>query len=80
MKTSILFRTNQGIVLSSHLSRVESSANGMTNLAAGVVIIAAATIGGANIHFRLKEVRPSQSREYITITRTELCLRPVMIL
>ena len=55
---SINFRKNQGIVDSSQLSRVESTANGMTNLAVNVVIITVATMMGANICIRLQEVKP----------------------
>ena len=54
----INFRKNQGIVDSNQVSRVESTANGMTNLALTVVIITVATMLGAFIYIRLQEVRP----------------------
>ena len=57
----INFRKTEGIVASNQLSRVESTANGMTNLAVTVVIITVATILGVNIYIRFQEVRPSES-------------------
>ena len=56
----INFRKPEGIVNSNQLSRVESTANGMTNLAATVVIITVATILGVNIYLRFQEVMPSE--------------------
>ena len=52
------FRKTQSIVDSSQLSRVESTANGMTNLAATVVIVTVATMMAANTYIRLLEVKP----------------------
>ena len=71
MNTSITFRNSSGIVYSTHLSRVESSANGMTHLAAAIVIIAAVILGVAHVYFRLGEVKHSQSRKLNTVSRTE---------
>ena len=57
----INFRKTEGIVDSNQHTRVESTANGMTNLAVTVVIITVAIILGVNICIRLQEVRPSES-------------------
>ena len=80
MKISISFSKNEGIVGSTHLSRVESSANGMTNLAVAVVIITATTMLAANLHVRLQEDQHSQSIKIKIYSRTKSCLQPAMIL
>ena len=65
---------------STHLSRVESSANGMTNLAAVVVIITGTTLFAANLHIRLQEVEHSPFIKLNINSRTKSCLQPAMSL
>ena len=57
------FRKTQSIVDSSQLSRVESTANGMTNLAATVVISTVAIMLAAIVFVRLQQVKHLLSRK-----------------
>ena len=52
----VFVRKNDGIVSSTQLSRVESSANGMTNLAAVVVLVTGTVIGAVSFYTRLRDV------------------------